>query len=90
MIAKSYAPELQLVGVAAAAPATDLTALMTDDLNTAGGRTYGDDDVVMGQGFRRSDTMKSSNRWRCRPSMRSPTSASKEPSTLTGGRCPPR
>ena len=37
-IAKSYAPELQLVGVAAAAPATDLTALMTDDLNTAGGR----------------------------------------------------
>ena len=38
MIAKSYAPELQLVGVAAAAPATDLIALMTDDLNTAGGR----------------------------------------------------
>jgi acetyl esterase/lipase len=38
IIAKSYAPELQLVGVAAAAPATDLTALMTDDLNTAGGR----------------------------------------------------
>jgi acetyl esterase/lipase len=38
MIAKSYAPELQLVGVAAAAPATDLTALMNDDLNTAGGR----------------------------------------------------
>jgi acetyl esterase/lipase len=38
MIAKSYAPELQLVGVAAAAPATDLSVLMTDDLNTAGGR----------------------------------------------------
>jgi acetyl esterase/lipase len=38
MISKSYAPELQLVGVAAAAPATDLSALMTDDLNTAGGR----------------------------------------------------
>jgi acetyl esterase/lipase len=38
MIAKSYAPELQLVGVAAAAPATDLSTLMTDDLNTAGGR----------------------------------------------------
>ena len=38
MIAKSYAPELQLVGVAAAAPATDLSALMTDDLNTVGGR----------------------------------------------------
>jgi acetyl esterase/lipase len=38
MIAKSYAPELQLVGVAAAAPATDLIALMTNDLNTAGGR----------------------------------------------------
>jgi acetyl esterase/lipase len=38
MIAKSYAPELQLVGVAAAAPATDLSALMTDDLNTMGGR----------------------------------------------------
>ncbi len=38
MIAKSYAPELQLVGVAAAAPATDLAALMTADLDTAGGR----------------------------------------------------
>jgi acetyl esterase/lipase len=38
MIAKSYAPELALVGVAAAAPATDLTTLMTDDLNTVGGR----------------------------------------------------
>ena len=38
MIAKSYAPELHLVGVAAAAPATDLTALMTDDLDTTGGR----------------------------------------------------
>src|SRR5580704_9471361 len=38
MIAKTYAPELQLVGVAAAAPATDLIALMTNDLNTAGGR----------------------------------------------------
>ena len=37
-IAKAYAPELQLVGVAAAAPATDLAALMTADLNTAGGR----------------------------------------------------
>ena len=38
MIAKAYAPELQLVGVAAAAPATDLAALMTADLDTAGGR----------------------------------------------------
>src|SRR5580693_86011 len=38
MIAKTYAPELQLVGVAAAAPATDLATLMTDDLNTMGGR----------------------------------------------------
>jgi acetyl esterase/lipase len=38
MIAKKYAPELQLLGVAAAAPATDLATLMTDDLNTTGGR----------------------------------------------------
>jgi hypothetical protein len=37
MIAKKYAPELQLLGVAAAAPATDLATLMTDDLNTTGG-----------------------------------------------------
>src|ERR1700733_11486574 len=35
MIAKSYAPELELLGVAAAAPATDLAALMKDDINTA-------------------------------------------------------
>jgi acetyl esterase/lipase len=32
-----YAPELKLVGVAAAAPATDLAQLMTDDLGTRGG-----------------------------------------------------
>jgi alpha-beta hydrolase superfamily lysophospholipase len=38
MISKTFAPELQLVGVAAAAPATDLATLMTDDLNTSGGR----------------------------------------------------
>jgi acetyl esterase/lipase len=35
--AKRYAPELELVGVAAAAPATDLAALMTEDLGTGGG-----------------------------------------------------
>jgi acetyl esterase/lipase len=38
MISQAYAPELKLVGVAAAAPATDLATLMTDDLNTTGGR----------------------------------------------------
>jgi acetyl esterase/lipase len=38
MISKTYAPELRLIGVAAAAPATDLATLMTDDINTAGGR----------------------------------------------------
>ena len=38
LISKSYAPELRLIGVAAAAPATDLATLMTDDLNTSGGR----------------------------------------------------
>jgi acetyl esterase/lipase len=38
MIAGSYAPELHLIGVAAAAPATDLAALMTNDLDTSGGR----------------------------------------------------
>lgn len=38
LISKSYAPELHLVGVAAAAPATELATLMTDDLNTTGGR----------------------------------------------------
>jgi acetyl esterase/lipase len=38
MISRSYAPELQLLGVAAAAPATDLATLMTDDMNTTGGR----------------------------------------------------
>jgi pimeloyl-ACP methyl ester carboxylesterase len=37
MIAKSYAPELELLGVAAAAPATDLVALMKDDIGSTGG-----------------------------------------------------
>src|SRR5271167_948629 len=37
-LAKSYAPELDLAGVAAAAPATDLVTLMGDDFNTTGGK----------------------------------------------------
>jgi len=38
MQTQRYAPELTLIGVAAAAPATDLAALLADDWNTAGGR----------------------------------------------------
>jgi acetyl esterase/lipase len=37
LLARQYAPELQLVGVAAAAPATDLATLMKDDRGTGGG-----------------------------------------------------
>ncbi len=38
IIAKSYAPELNLFGVAAAAPATDLATLLAADIDTNGGR----------------------------------------------------
>lgn len=38
LIAKTYAPELRLVGVAAAAPATSLVTLMDDDFKTSGGK----------------------------------------------------
>jgi dipeptidyl aminopeptidase/acylaminoacyl peptidase len=38
LLAKTYAPELTLLGVAAAAPATDLVTLMTDDINSVGGK----------------------------------------------------
>ncbi len=38
LIAKTYAPELNLVGVAAAAPATSLVTLMGDDFKTSGGK----------------------------------------------------
>jgi acetyl esterase/lipase len=38
LIAKSYAPELTLLGVAAVAPASELAALMDDDLDTAAGK----------------------------------------------------
>jgi acetyl esterase/lipase len=38
MIAQKYASELTLLGVAAAAPATELAALMEDDINTVGGK----------------------------------------------------
>ncbi|HLY06154.1 MAG TPA: alpha/beta fold hydrolase [Rhizomicrobium sp.] len=38
LLAANYAPELKLVGVAAAAPATDLRTLMLSDLDTSGGR----------------------------------------------------
>lgn len=37
LIAARYAPDLKLVGVAAAAPATDLATLMSDDMGTSGG-----------------------------------------------------
>ncbi|WP_249791488.1 alpha/beta fold hydrolase [Bradyrhizobium sp. SRL28] len=38
LIAKTYAPELRLVGVAAAAPATALVTLMGDDFKSSGGK----------------------------------------------------
>jgi pimeloyl-ACP methyl ester carboxylesterase len=38
LMARTYAPELTLLGVAAAAPATDLVALMNDDINSIGGK----------------------------------------------------
>ena len=38
ILAKSYAPELNLVGVAAAAPATSLVTLMGDDFKSVGGK----------------------------------------------------
>ena len=38
ILAKSYAPDLNLVGVAAAAPATSLITLMGDDFKTTGGK----------------------------------------------------
>jgi pimeloyl-ACP methyl ester carboxylesterase len=38
LIAGAYAPELHLVGVAAAAPATSLVTLMGDDFKTTGGK----------------------------------------------------
>jgi acetyl esterase/lipase len=38
IIAKTYAPELTLLGVAAAAPATDLITLMNDDIDSVGGK----------------------------------------------------
>jgi pimeloyl-ACP methyl ester carboxylesterase len=37
-IAVSYAPDIKLLGVAAAAPATELGTLMDDDIATAGGK----------------------------------------------------
>ncbi|GAU83984.1 alpha/beta fold hydrolase [Bosea sp. BIWAKO-01] len=38
ILAKRLAPELDLVGVAAAAPATELATLLSDDIDTDGGR----------------------------------------------------
>jgi pimeloyl-ACP methyl ester carboxylesterase len=38
LLAETYAPELHLVGVAAAAPATALVTLMDDDFKTPGGK----------------------------------------------------
>jgi acetyl esterase/lipase len=38
IIAKTYAPELDLLGVAAAAPATDLATLMNEDIDSVGGK----------------------------------------------------
>src|ERR1700689_1514081 len=38
IVAKTYAPELDLLGVAAAAPATDLATLMNEDIDSVGGK----------------------------------------------------
>jgi pimeloyl-ACP methyl ester carboxylesterase len=38
LLASMYAPELKLVGIAAAAPATDLSTLMRDDFASSGGK----------------------------------------------------
>lgn len=38
LLVRRYAPELELVGVAAAAPATELGTLLRDDLPTSGGK----------------------------------------------------
>src|SRR6202021_1201586 len=38
IIAKTYAPELDLLGVAAAAPATDLATVMNEDIDSVGGK----------------------------------------------------
>jgi acetyl esterase/lipase len=38
LLARSYAPELELVSVAAAAPATELATLMSDDFKSRGGK----------------------------------------------------
>ena len=38
LLAQEYAPELQIAGVAAAAPATDLATLLRDDMPTPGGK----------------------------------------------------
>lgn len=38
LMARQYAPELKPMGVAAAAPATDLATLLRDDFTTAGGK----------------------------------------------------
>jgi pimeloyl-ACP methyl ester carboxylesterase len=38
LLASTYAPELELVGIAAAAPATDLSTLMRDDFASSGGK----------------------------------------------------
>ncbi len=38
LLASTYAPELKLVGIAVAAPATDLSTLMRDDFASSGGK----------------------------------------------------
>lgn len=39
-LATQYAPDLSLLGVAAAAPATELAQLLRDDINTPGGKAF--------------------------------------------------
>jgi alpha-beta hydrolase superfamily lysophospholipase len=54
--AAGYAPELKLVGAAAAAPATDLATLMTEDRgNRRRQQHLRDDHLVMVAGLRRHD-----------------------------------
>ena len=84
-LAGTYASELEVVGAAVAAPATELSALMRADMNTPGGNnllamTLWSWDRVFG-----ARCTRSSKPTPCRRSLSLPTSASSRPSTCVLG-----
>jgi len=88
IIAKSYAPELDVLGVAAAAPATDLVRLMNEDIDSVGGKNITAMTLWSCSGSLMRIWTRSWTGEPYLPSINSPGNASRDRSTSGGASAP--